>query len=143
MNQDIDENPIRWGVLATGAISRQFADALAILPDAELIAVGSRNIDSARGFAENYNVPYAYESYEQVVNDPNVDVVYIGTPHVLHKENVIMCLETGKAVLCEKPFTINAGEAEEIVTLARDKKLLTCLIAATALIMKQLKLWIA
>ncbi len=77
MNQDIDENPIRWGVLATGAISRQFADALAILPDAELIAVGSRNIDSAKNFAENYNVPYAYESYEQVVNDPKVDVVYI------------------------------------------------------------------
>ncbi len=58
MNKYIDENPIRWGVLATGAISRQFADALAILPDAELIAVGSRNIDSAKDFAENYNVPF-------------------------------------------------------------------------------------
>jgi predicted dehydrogenase len=114
---------IRWGIIGTGAIARKFAEALAFVPDAELCAVGSRTQASADEFAARFGVPHAHPSYEALANDPDVDVVYIATPHPLHKENSILCLHAGKAVLCEKPFTINAREAEEVIRLAREKRL--------------------
>jgi dihydrodiol dehydrogenase / D-xylose 1-dehydrogenase (NADP) len=113
----------RWGILSTGRIAKQFAEGLSVLPDAEIVAVGSRAQETADAFGDKYGVPHRHASYKALAADPDVDVIYIGTPHPFHKDNAILSLEAGKAVLLEKPFTINAGEAEEVITLARKKKL--------------------
>jgi predicted dehydrogenase len=114
---------IRWGIIGAGWISSQFAAGLSVLSEADLVAVGSRTQESAEKFGARFNVPRRHGSYEALANDPEVDVVYIGTPHPMHKDNSLLCLEAGKAVLCEKPFTINATEAEQVIKLARSKKL--------------------
>lgn len=114
---------VRWGIISTGGIANAFAQALQSVPGAEIIAVGSRSQEGADYFGNQYGIPRRYSSYEGVANDPDVDVVYIGTPHVFHAENMRMCLNAGKHVLCEKPFTINAREAEECIALAREKGL--------------------
>ncbi len=113
---------IRWGILGTGFIARQFAEGLKSAHGAVLQAVGSRAMKTANTFGDLFNVPNRHASYEALVADPEVDVIYVSTPHPLHKENSILCLEAGKAVLCEKPFTINRREAEEVVACARDHK---------------------
>ncbi len=115
-------NTIRWGILGTGKIARAFANALNDTPDAVLAAVGSRSIDSAQPFAAEFGAQ-AYGSYQALADAPGIDIVYIGTPHPMHVENARMLLSAGKAVLCEKPFTMNRHEAEEIVALARAKGL--------------------
>jgi len=115
------EKKIKWGILSTGHISGKFADALAILPGAELVAVASRDLDSANKFAARHHVPKAYASYQQLADDPGIDVIYIGTPHVFHLENSVMCMRKGKAVLCEKAFAMNADEAREMVRVAREE----------------------
>jgi predicted dehydrogenase len=117
------KDKIRWGILSTGWIANKFAQGLSVLPDAELVAVGSRAQATADVFGDEFNVPHRHASYEALAADPDVDVVYIGTPHPFHKENSLLCLQAGKPVLCEKPFTINAGEAEEVIALAREKGL--------------------
>jgi predicted dehydrogenase len=114
---------IKWGILAPGNISRKFATGLGSLPDTELLAVGSRSQESAEAFADQFSIPRRYNSYEALVNDPDVDVVYIGSPHSFHKEHTLLCLNAGKAVLCEKPFAINLSEAQQMVKVAREKKL--------------------
>ena len=114
---------IRWGIIGTGFIANQFAEGLSVLPLAELVAVGSRAMQTANNFADKFNVPHRYDSYKALVDDPDVDFVYVSTPHSLHKEDSMLCLEAGKAVLCEKPFTINAAEAEVVINLARKKRL--------------------
>jgi len=114
---------LRWGILATGAIARQFAQGLRSAPGAELVAVGSRTREAAERFGAEFGVPHRHASYRAVADDPDVDVVYIGTPHTLHCEDTLMCLEAGKAVLCEKPFAINAAQAERMVARARSKRL--------------------
>ncbi len=114
---------IRWGIISTGRIANEFAEALGHLPDAEIAAVGSRTIESARAFAEKHRARAAYASYEELVADPNVDVVYIGTPHSHHYDNMKLALNAGKPVLCEKAFTVNARQAAEVIALARQKKL--------------------
>jgi predicted dehydrogenase len=116
-------NRIRWGILGTGKIAHQFAEALRRLPDAELLAVGSRSLESAQRFADEFSVPRRYGSYAELVNDPQVEVIYVATPHSCHAENTRLALDAGKAVLCEKPFTINAAQAREVITLARNRKL--------------------
>jgi predicted dehydrogenase len=114
---------IRWGILGTGGIARLFATGLSALPDAELIAVGSRSQESAERFADMFHIPHRHASYQALAHDAEVDVVYVATPHNLHRENTLLCLEAGKPVLCEKPFAINAGEAAEMVAKAREKRL--------------------
>jgi predicted dehydrogenase len=114
---------IRWGILGTGNIARQFAGGLAIVPEAELVAVGSRSQATADAFADKFNVPHRHSTYTGLAQDAEVDVVYVATPHSLHRENSLSCLQAGKAILCEKPFAINAAEAEEVITLAREKQL--------------------
>lgn len=114
---------IRWGILGTGSIATKFATGLAALPDAELAAVGSRTQVAADAFGDAFGVPHRHAGYEGLAADAEVDVVYIATPHSLHRQNSILCLQAGKAVLCEKPFTINAVEAEKIINLAREKGL--------------------
>jgi predicted dehydrogenase len=111
---------IRWGILGTGRIAKTFAQGLAVLPDAELVAVGSRSQTTADAFGDMFHVPHRHASYEGLAADPDVDVVYVATPHSLHRDNSLLCLEAGKAVLCEKPFAINAAQAEEVVALARE-----------------------
>src|SRR5512139_238524 len=113
------ENKIKWGIISTGHISKKFATALALLSEAELVAVASRDLETARDFAGSFNIPKAYASYEELAADPEIEVVYIGTPHTFHYENSIMCMQKGKAVLCEKAFAINAAEAREMVKVAR------------------------
>jgi len=114
---------IRWGILGTGNIARQFAQGLAILPEAELVAVGSRSQANADAFGDEFDAPHRHASYAALAGDADVDVVYVATPHNLHRENSRLCLQAGKAVLCEKPFAINAAEAEEIVALAGERQL--------------------
>ena len=114
---------IRWGIIGTGNIARQFAVGLEALSDAELAAVGSRAKDTANAFGDLFHVPKRYASYQSLAADPDVDVVYVATPHNLHKENTLMCLNAGKSVLCEKPFAINASEAMEMIRLARERRL--------------------
>ena len=114
---------IRWGIISTGSIAHKFAQGLAVLKDAELVAVGSRSKESADRFGEEFSVPHRHASYDALAQDPNVDVVYIGTPHPYHKDNTLLCLNNGKAVLCEKPFAINSAEVAEMVDCARDREL--------------------
>lgn len=114
--------PVRWGILGTGNIAKQFAEGLTCLPDAELTAVGSRARETAEGFAGQFGVPHPHASYEDLARDPDVDAIYVATPHPFHKECSVLCLRAGKAVLCEKPFTVNAREAEEVIGVAREAK---------------------
>jgi len=116
-------NRIRWGILGTGKIAHQFAAALRRLPEAELLAVGSRSAEAAGRFADEFEIARRYPSYTELVRDPEVEVIYVATPHSCHAENTQLALKAGKAVLCEKPFTINAAEAREVIGLARERKL--------------------
>lgn len=117
------ETKIRWGILGTGTIAAKFAKALKFLPEAKLAAVGSRATETADKFAQTFRIPHRHPSYERLANDPEVDVVYVATPHPFHMENTILCLNAGKAVLCEKPFEINASRAKQMINTAGDKKL--------------------
>lgn len=113
---------IKWGIMGTGTIANSFVKGLSSLPEAELYAVASRSREKAEEFGNKYGAARMYGSYEELVQDSEVDVIYIATPNTAHKENTILCINHGKAVLCEKPFTINAKEAEEVIKLAREKK---------------------
>ena len=113
---------IRWGIAATGNIANVFARELALLPDHEVVAVGSRNLDRARAFAQEWGVRRAYGSYAEVADDPEVDVLYIATPHSDHLATARHAIESGTAVLCEKALTVNACEARELVALARERQ---------------------
>ncbi len=110
---------IRWGIIGLGAIAHKFATDLLTVNDAELYAVASRNQEKAHVFAEKFGAKKAYGSYEALANDATIDAVYIATPHALHKENAIMCLKNGIAVLCEKPFAMNAEEVEAMIACAK------------------------
>ena len=116
-------NKIRWGILGTGRIANDFAVSLGQLPDAELVAVGSRAAETAEAFGAKHHIPHRHASYENLASDSDVDVVYIAAPHPMHKTNSLLCLQGGKGVICEKPFTINAAEAAELADYARRYKL--------------------
>ena len=115
--------PIRWGILGTGNIARQFATGLNSAPGAELAAVGSRAAETAESFGEQFDIPRRYATYEDFTCDPELDVVYVATPHPMHRDNSILCLEAGKAVLCEKSFTVNAAMADDVIAVARERGL--------------------
>jgi len=110
---------IKWGIVGAGRISSDFAQCLHYAPNAELVAVGSRSLSLAQEFAKEHNVPVSYGSYEDLVGDKNVEVVYVGTPHVSHKELTLLAFKHGKHVLCEKPAGMNKKEVEEMVKAAR------------------------
>ncbi|MEV6119473.1 Gfo/Idh/MocA family oxidoreductase [Streptomyces sp. NPDC052077] len=110
---------VRWGILATGGMAATFTADLVALPDAEVVAVASRTEASARAFAERFGIPRAYGDWESLARDAEVDVVYVATPHAAHRAAAGLCLEAGRGVLCEKPFTLNTREAGELVALAR------------------------
>ena len=106
-----------WGILGTGGIAKAFADDLAHLPGHTVSAVGSRSLDKAMQFAIGYGAR-AFGSYEELVADKDIDAIYVATPHPAHKANVILALNAKKPVLCEKPFAVNAREAQEMVDAA-------------------------
>ncbi len=138
------KNKINWGIISTGNISNKFAEALKILPEAELVAVASRNMDAAREFANKHQISRAYATYQELADDPDIDVVYIGTPHTFHLENSVMCMRKGKSVLCEKALTINANEAKEMVRVAREEDvfLMEAMIPRHVPLLKKVLLWI-
>ncbi len=115
--------PVRWGILASGRIARDFATALALLPDAEIAAVGARRLAAAEEFAAAYGARRAHEGYAALVADPEVDVVYVASPHALHREHVLLAFDAGKAVLCEKALTLTGDEAVELVEESRRRGL--------------------
>ncbi len=114
---------IRWGIMGTGNIANKFVKGLLTLDHLKLRAVGSRDLKKAEAFSRQYGFEKAYGSYEELVSDPDVDIVYISTPHPFHKEGSELCLNAGKAVICEKPFTLNAKDSRQLVKLAREKHL--------------------
>ena len=112
---------VRWGIIATGGIASRFVTDLALLPGAEVVAVGSRRQETADEFARTHDVARAFPSYEQLVEDDDVDAVYVATPHPGHHHAAMLAIEAGKAVLLEKPFTMNAAEARSLVEAARSR----------------------
>ncbi len=112
-------NQLRWGILATGGIARKFADGLQTCKTGHLAGVGSRTIESATSFTEKFGGK-PYGSYEELLADPDIDAVYIATPHHLHYQNTIDVARAGKAILCEKPFTLNALEAEKALAVVKE-----------------------
>ena len=117
--------PIRWGILGTGKIAAKFTnDVQKAAEDAIVQAVGSRSRAGAEAFGDRFGIPtgHRHASYEALAADPDVDVIYIATPHPWHKEATMLCLNAGKHVLCEKAFAMNAAQARVMVDLARRKR---------------------
>ncbi|MCJ7777751.1 MAG: Gfo/Idh/MocA family oxidoreductase [Sedimentisphaerales bacterium] len=114
---------IRWGIVGTGQIAHLFAQGLSALKDTEIAAVSSRTEESAEKFAAEFGVPNRHIGSVALAGDKDVDVVYIATPHPMHKDDTINCLKGGKAVLCEKPFAMNSAEAMQMIMCARKKNL--------------------
>ena len=114
---------INWGILGCGKIARKFASDLLLLHDAQLLAVASRDTTNAASFAKEYGAACSYGSYMNMLENPEIDVVYVATPHGLHYDHVMLCLEYGKAVVCEKAFALNTDQAKQMIAKAREKKL--------------------
>ena len=114
---------INWGIIGCGGIANMFVTSLQALERGRLLAGASRSPGRAAEFAKKHGMARVYADYESLVADPGVQAVYIATTHNFHFENVKLCLENGKHVLCEKPFTVNAAQAEELIALARAKNL--------------------
>ena len=111
-----------WAILGCGKIARKFANDLKLLPNARLYAAASRSLENAQIFASEIGFEKAYGSYEEMVNDPAVDVVYIASPHSHHLEHALLCLNHQKAVLCEKAFAINSKEVNQMIEASRNNK---------------------
>jgi len=117
-------NPTRWGILACGKIAEKFADDLvAHVPDGVVYAVASRDLMKAQIFGQKYEATKIFNSYQALADCPEVDVIYIASPHALHYEHTLLCLEAGKAVLCEKAFTINTTMVQEMIAKSKEKNL--------------------
>lgn len=114
------QKKIKWGIIGPGRIANNFVKGLQKIEDAEIYAVASRTKEKAFEFGDKYNIAKRYGSYEELVNDKEVDAVYIATPHQAHKDCAILCLKKGIAVLCEKPITVNSKEALELISIAKE-----------------------
>lgn len=110
--------PLRWGIIGAGGIARTFARDVPLHTRSTIHAVGARDLDRARAFAEEFGVARAHGSYEELVTDPDVDAVYVSTVHPMHARNAMLALKAGKPVLVEKAFTVDAAQAREVVDLA-------------------------
>ena len=115
---------VRWGILGTGRIARAFAEGLRHVSNGKLEAIASRTMESARRFGDEWERPVAFESYQALAESDEVDAVYVATPHTGHAEYSILCLKNGKAVLCEKPFAVNASQVAAMIEQARQSKIL-------------------
>ena len=116
MTQNGDK--VRWGILSTGRITHQFVQDFSFVPNGEVVAVASRSKDSADAFAARYDIPRAYADYRSLLEDSDVDAVYIATPHTLHYQNALDAIEARKHVLCEKPFTVGSEESRRLFHVA-------------------------
>lgn len=114
---------MKLGVLGAGGISYATAPAMAGVPEVECWAVASRSLEKAEAFAKRFGFRKAYGSYEEMLCDPEVELVYVATPHSHHYEHMMLCLSHGKSVLCEKAFTMNAGQARRVRDFAKEKGL--------------------
>lgn len=112
----------RWAIIGTGGIARAFTEDLKCLEDHEVVAVGSRNIETAEDFAAQFPGVTPYASYEELI-EVDADAVYVATPHPMHYENTLLAMQAGKPVLCEKAFTLNAQQARSLVSYSRDNKI--------------------
>ena len=112
---------VKWGIVGTGNISTQFAQGLQLVEHAQISAVASRNIDSANAFAEKFAIPKCYGNYADMAKDAELEIIYVGTPHPQHYENVMLFLEAGLAVVCEKPLGVNSAQTEKMIAKAREK----------------------
>ncbi len=115
--------PFKWGVIGCGRIARAFAKGLQTLPDAQLVAAASKSMKRATAFGAACGVGHVYDNYEEMLEKEDLDAVYVATTHNFHYENTKLCLEHGVPVLCEKAFTVNAAQAEELIARARAKNL--------------------
>jgi predicted dehydrogenase len=113
---------IRWGIAGTGGIATRFAEDLRLLPDAEVVAVGSRSQAAADTFADVFGIPHRHVGYEALAADPEVDAIYVAGPHSAHREAALAAIAGGKAVLVEKAFSVNAAEAREMIDAARARE---------------------
>lgn len=136
---------IRWGVVSAGRISHTFAKDMAFVEGAEITAVAARNGEDAKAFAETYQIKTAYQGYDVLFADPEIDAVYISTPHTHHFEHNKAALEAGKHVLCEKPFTVSAAECETLIEIAQANGLFLMEAVWTFFLpaIKQAQQWIA
>jgi scyllo-inositol 2-dehydrogenase (NADP+) len=114
---------IRWGILSTGRIAKKFTEGLRVVDNCEVYAVGSRNIETARQFADENKIQRSYGSYEELFQDPDVDIIYVASPQDMHFEHTMGALENNKHVLCEKPFAMNCKEVVAMIKRAQEKKL--------------------
>ncbi len=114
---------IKWGILGLGEIAARLASDLLLSDQSELLAVASRDGDKAAQFAVKYQAKRYYNNYAELATDPEIDVVYIATPHVFHFEQTLMCLQQGKNVLCEKPLGMNSGQIKIMMDEARKRSL--------------------
>ena len=115
-------NKIKWGILGCGRIAGKFASDLKLVEDAELIAVASRNQEKADEFCSQYPAKFSHNNYEALASNPEVDIIYVATPHGMHHENTLLCLQHQKAVLCEKALAINTNQVLDMISLARKNK---------------------
>ncbi len=111
-------NTVRWGIVSTGRITHQFVQDFDYVPNGTVVAVASRSQESADAFAAQYSIPRAYAGYDRLLEDPEVDAVYIATPHTLHYRNTMDAIQARKHVLCEKPFTVSVREARNLFHMA-------------------------
>jgi predicted dehydrogenase len=111
---------IRWGIAGTGRIAHSFAQDLRFVGEAELVAVGSRSAAAAGQFAQTYGIPRAHAGYDRLMDDPEVDALYIATPHSFHLAHATAALRAGQAVLCEKPLTLNPNECRTLMAVAAE-----------------------
>ncbi|MFB9055367.1 Gfo/Idh/MocA family protein [Mariniflexile ostreae] len=124
MNTLKKNKTINWGIIGLGNIANKFATDLLTIENTQLYAVASRSQEKANAFAKQYKATKAYDSYEALAKDPNIDAVYIATPHAFHRDHTLLCLEHGVAVLCEKPFAMNRNEVHDMVAKAKEKNVL-------------------
>jgi len=117
----MEKQTIKWGILGTGRIAGVMATALQVVDNSELYAVGSRSEAKALEFGSIYKIPKAYGTYEALVSDPDIDIIYIATPHNLHLENALLAMNHGKHVLCEKPLAVNEKEVLQLIEKAKYK----------------------
>jgi len=111
----------KWGILTAGKMSAKFVKALKLLNNAELFAVASRDAERARHFADELGFKKYYSNYEELASDPEVEIIYIASPHSHHFEHTMLCLRNRKAVLCEKAFSLNSREVEAMINESRQK----------------------
>jgi predicted dehydrogenase len=118
-----DQKKIRWGIVSTGRIAQQFCQDMLFVTNGELAAVAARKLEDAEEFANEHGIAKAYQGYQALFDDPDIDVVYIATPHSFHYQNAHDALMAGKSVLCEKPITISSKESKKLSVLAKSQGL--------------------